>query len=220
MGKLAQLLAPRPEAYAPDSDVYYTSQLSSSMLTASGVRMSKDTALSIATVYACVRIISSTLGVLPLLVMERRGRAKERATNHPVYDVFHDTPNNRQNSFQWRQTGMTHVLLRGAAYNKISSGQRGPVDQLEPLDPDRITPKLLENGRLRFEYRRPAGDKETLTQDDILFILGLSHDGVTPISVIEKARDSFGLAYATESYGARLFSQGRFIRESCHIREG
>ena len=148
MGKLAQLLAPRPEgAYPADSDFWYT-KLASSTPTASGVRMSKDTALAIATVYACVRIISSTHGVLPLLVMERQDRSKDRATNYPLYDVLHDTPNNRQNSFQWRQTGMTHVLLRGAAYNKIHGGQRGPVDQLEPLDPDRVTPKLLENGRL------------------------------------------------------------------------
>ena len=53
-----------------------------------GVLVSADTAMSIATFYACVRLISETLGQLPLGVFERRDNGdKEARANHPRSSV-------------------------------------------------------------------------------------------------------------------------------------
>lgn len=210
--------------YGPLSDFWYQNV---GAATASGVRMNSATALSIATVFACVRIIAGTVAMLPLILYERRGEAKERATSHPLYDVLHDAPNVRQSSFQWRQTLMVHALLRGEAQCKIVPGRRGPVDQLTIMPPDTVTREELENGRIRFKHSPGSsgmdtlseggstgkvGRSEVLTQDEVFFLTGLSRDGVRGISIIRAARDTFGLAYAAEQYGNRLFSQGLLHR--------
>ena len=203
---LARLLAPRAAAPGPIDDFWYAPVGS---LTATGVRMSADTALTIATVWACVRVIANTVAMLPLIMYRRRSDGgKDRATEHPLYDLLHDNPNPRQTSFQFREMLMGHLLLRGNAYAHIVPGPRGFADQLVPLHPDRMEPQLLANGRVRYQYSTPSGPIETFNQDDIFHLSTLSDDGVKGLSVIGLARESFALAYATESYGARFFGQG------------
>ncbi len=205
MGFLTRLLEPKAATFGPLDDFWYRDIAGA---TASGVRINPKTALAISTVYACVRIISSTLAMLPLVVYQRQSDGgKERAPNHPVFDLLHTQPNVRQSSFQFREMMMGHVLLRGNAYAQIVPGPRGPFDQLVPLNPDRVTPRLVEDGTIHYEYRRPDGRAEDFLQDEIFHLANLSDDGVVGLSTLTLARSSFGLAKAAEDYGSRFFSE-------------
>jgi HK97 family phage portal protein len=106
---------------------------------------------------------------------------------------------------------MRSILLRGAAYNFIVPGPRGFVDQLIPIAADRVVKTTqLESGRLVFSIKESgsSGRTRVYTQDEVWRLCGITEDGITCRSVLSYARDSVGLASATESYGARLFSQG------------
>ena len=67
--------------------------------TASGIIVTPDTALRISAVYACVRILAESVGGLPLILYRRDGRNKIRATEHPLYSLMHDAPNDNTTSF-------------------------------------------------------------------------------------------------------------------------
>ena len=176
----------------------------------SGVRVTAKTALAISTVYACVRIISSTVAMLPLIVFQRTaGGGKERAPDHPLFDVIHSRPNIRQSSFQFREMMMGHALLRGNAYAQIVPGPRGFADQLVPLHPDRMQAKLASNGTIHYEYLPINGPVQTFLQDEIFHIATLSDDGITGLSAIVLGKDSFGLTKAAENYGAKFFGEGQ-----------
>jgi HK97 family phage portal protein len=98
-----------------------------------------------------------------------------------------------------------HVLLRGNAYSQIVPGPRGPVDQLIPIHPDRVTVEQLPNNVVRYRVRNNDGTQTVLNDEDMLHIRGLSDDGVTGLSVVSYAANSMGMAIAAEQYGSRFF---------------
>lgn len=183
--------------------------VSSGQQAASGVRVTADSALTVSAVYGCVKVLAETLASVPLIMYRRRpDGGKERAEHHPLYALLHDAPNGWQTSFEWREQLMEHLLLRGNAYCQIVEGPRGPVDQLIPIHPDRVKVEQLTGGRLRYRVTPAKGKAETLTQEQVFHLRGLSSDGISGLSVITLARETVGLAIALEEFGARLFSQG------------
>lgn len=183
-----------------------------SLATASGQMVTADTALRVAAVYACVRVLAESVASLPLFLYERTASGKRRATEHPLYSVLHDRPNRWQTSFEWREMMMAHVLLRGNAYSRIiSTGGRG-VAELVPLHPDRVRPFLYEgsDGRehICYLYTKPSGEREYLLADEVHHWRGLSSDGLVGMSPVALHCEAIGLAMATQEHGARLFSNG------------
>lgn len=209
MGILSRIWSPQPSAHdlSNVNEKFWSGTIGAR--TASGVSVSPDTALNAAAVWAAVKVISETVGSVPLIMYRRRADGgKERATDHPLYDLLHDQPNRSQTAFEFKEMLTTHLLLRGNAYAEIVPGPRGPVDQLLPVHPDLVTPERRPDGYLQFRVRDGKGGERTLLQDEMLYLRGLSLDGVTGVSVITYARESIGLMQAAESYGARVFSQG------------
>ncbi|ADL50550.1 phage portal protein [Clostridium cellulovorans] len=178
-----------------------------SMGNKAGVIVNEETAMRTTAVYACVRVIAETIASLPLPLYKRLLRGKEKATYHPLYTVLHDMPNSEMTSFSFRETMMTHLLLWGNAYAQII--KRGnKISELWPLHPayvriDRepVTNKLI--------YKYNGGAEEIIySQEQILHISGLSFNGITGLSPISMARETIGLAQATEEFGSRFFSNG------------
>lgn len=166
-----------------------------------------DAAMRVATVYACVRLISETLAMLPLNIYRRRpDGGKDLSPNHPLNDLLASAPNEWQTSFEFREMMQMHLLLRGNAYARINSGPRGFADSLEPIHPDRVTPVLLANKRLGYKVQMPTAGVETLTQDEVFHVRGPSFDGIKGLSPIDYMRESIALGLASQEYQARFFS--------------
>lgn len=181
--------------------------------TRSGVRMDANRAMTVSAVWAAVRLVSETVGMLPLHVYRRRADGgKEPARDHPIEVVLAQRPNAWQTPMEFREMMQGHVELRGNAYARIVPGRLGPVDQLVPLHPDYVEPEQLENGEIVYHVRDANGQKETYLADEIFHIRGLSSDGVKGLSTIAYARESLGLTSATEEYASRLFGQGTIVR--------
>jgi len=207
MGLLGRLLYPEPKAAASPIDDYWYQPADGASYT--GARVNADTAMRVSTVYRCIAIISQSLASLPLFVYHRlENGGKEKARGHPLYGVLHDQPNRWQTSFEWREMMQSHALFRGNGFSRIIPGRRGFVDQLIPLQPDRMRVEQLRDGRLRYLYRDTGGKETVYDQDEMFHVRGLGSDGIVGFSVLSLARQAFGLALATEEHGARLFGQG------------
>lgn len=185
--------------------------------TKSGAWVTPDTALQVAAVYACVRVLAETVASLPLIVYRRLdGGAKERDPEHPLYRLLHDQPNRWQTAAEWREQMMAHLLLRGNAYNEIISSGRRAIDALIPLDPRRVTPVLVApDGTVLRELRSDAqlvywlegerGGPRVLLSTEVLHFRGLASNGLVGLSPIELHRETIGLALAAQEFGARFF---------------
>ena len=51
---------------------------------------------------------------LPLVLYRRDGESRERATDHPLYSLLHDAPNEEQTAAEWREVMQHHLDLPGA----------------------------------------------------------------------------------------------------------
>jgi HK97 family phage portal protein len=174
-----------------------------------GPVVNAETALKASAVYACVALIAETLAAMPLITYRRLANGdRERVPNHPLYSVLHDQPNRDQTAFEYWEMMVGHAMMRGNGYARKVPGPKGPVDQLVPMHPDRVTAERGMTGVLRYRIRNEDGTEEVLNQEDVFHLKGKSSDGITGVSVLTYARDSIGMALATEEYGGRLFSQG------------
>lgn len=175
--------------------------------TNSGVTVSADTAMRVSAVFACTRVLAEDVAKLPLLIYRRKDKGRERATNHNLYDLLHNQPNEFQTSSEWREMMQGHAALRGNAYSYISRAG-GRVLELLPIHPDRCAPKLDKEFQLTYELTFETGERRIVPKDEIFHLKGLSSNGYEGISVVGMARESIGLAAATEKFGGQLFKNG------------
>lgn len=175
---------------------------------AAGMNVSPETAMQLSAVFSCIRYRSETFATLPPILYRRLPNGgKERATDHPLYYILHDQPNQWQNSLEFYEMMQAHLDLRGNAYAVILPGPRGAVDQLVPQHPDLVRVFRLLNGRLRYEVTsRFTGEVKSYMQDEMLHIRGLSSDGLVGMSPIAVQRDAIGLGLGMQDYAARFIA--------------
>lgn len=196
------------ETPGPGSDFWYTS--SPGVITPSGERVDADSAQKLSAWYRGRMILGTVLAMLPFPVYRRlpNDGGSEVASDHPLYDVLHDTPNQGQDSFQWRRDQVFNVIDHGWAYDWIVPGARGFVHELHPIHPRLVTPEQVKRGPNRGRYLfhvrdEQSGQTSVHTQDEIFYLRGADGKGI-----LEYARTSLGTAMANESYAANIFGRG------------
>jgi len=171
------------------------------------MHVSPDSALRLAAVYACVRVLSESMASLPLVIYQRRADGgKDKVTDHWLFRLLAKRPNRFQNPFEWREMLQGHLALRGNAYNQIITNAKGEVVELMPLHPDRIRLELLPSGEYRYRFTDRFGTESVLPRGEVWHLRGLSSDGLMGMSPIELARENLGMALAAQDYGARFFA--------------
>ncbi len=175
----------------------------------SGVEVTCDRAMQLATVFSCVRVLAESIATLPLLTYRRRpDGGKDRASDHYLYSLLKDQPNQWQTSFEWREMMMGHLCLRGNAYSHIVGNSAGVIERIVPLSPDRMKVEMIEGGSLRYTYTNDRGTPEPYSQGEILHLRFMSLNGLTGLSPIAYARNTIGLAIAMEEHGGTIFKNG------------
>jgi phage portal protein BeeE len=131
-----------------------------------GVAVTPETALRTAAVFACVNVISGTIGTLPARVYRRlEGGGREQATEHPLYSLLHDAPNDLLTSCEFREMMQAHLCLRGNAYARIVRDGSGAVSYIDPFHPDRVS--MFKRGRVvTYSVQRPEGGGQDILRSD------------------------------------------------------
>lgn len=179
---------------------------------AAGMAVSPETAMRLSAVYSCVHVRSETLASCPLVIFKRLPNGgKERATEHPLYKLLHNRPNQWQTSLEWVEMMQAHLDLRGNAFSRILPGPSGPIDQLIPLHPDLVQVFRLPNGRLRYQVRsRFQAEVDNYSQDEIFHLRGLSSDGLVGLSPIAVQSETIGTGLGRQDYeGRQLQNDGK-----------
>lgn len=178
-----------------------------SAASASGETVTAETAMRITAVYSCCRLIGETFASLPCILYREKGENRDRAKDHPLYQILHDMPNPYQTSMEFYETLMWHVLLRGNGYAEIMLNGAGVVTALYIRHPDSVTPFVTKEGSLR--YRIVDGGVEyTKSHDLILHVRGPSWNGISGLSVLDLAREQFGNAIAMDKHTGNAFKNG------------
>lgn len=176
--------------------------------TASGASVTPDSAMAVAAVFACVRLLADSVAMLPLRLYKDTGLSSTLFPEHPI-DRLMRRPNPVHTAFEFRRYMMACLLLRGNAYFlRHMKGTR--LEELLPLHPALVEPKLIGT-KIFYEYTPDGTTKRIYPADLMLHVRALSTDGIKGISVIGAAREAIGLAMTTEKHGAKLFANGTQI---------
>jgi HK97 family phage portal protein len=176
---------------------------------ASGIVVNPQTAMQSAAVYSCVQVLAQSIGVLPLNLYNKADNgAVTEAKNHPLFEILHNQPNDWQTSVEFFEMLVMALCLRGNAYAYVNRSRSGAVIELLPLHPDMVRVEMLNGFTLQYQITLPDGSFKTMKPGEIFHVRGLTMNGWLGISPIAYARESIGLALATEKFGGQLFRNG------------
>ncbi|GAA3928661.1 phage portal protein [Luteimonas lutimaris] len=178
--------------------------------TSAGLPVSPGNAETISTVFSCVQSIAETIGGLPLLVYRQEDNGdRVRASDHSLYRVLHDQPNERQTALEFREQLTAHVLLWGNGYAEIKSDAAGNVTSLEPIHPQNVTVLKLPSGRIRYDVADPTtGKMRALLADEVLHLKDRTDNGIVGKSRIQVAREMLGGVLASQEHGNKAWANG------------
>lgn len=172
----------------------------------SGVAVNGERAMQFSTFWRCVRLITETIGSLPLTFARVvDGERVELEADHDVVTLLKHRPNQMMNALEFREAIAACVTVNGNAYSQIlRAGDR--IVGLLPLDPARMTPTRL-NGEITYHYTHDKG-VHIYAARNIMHVKGFSFDGVVGLSTLSYARQSLGIAIAADNYAAHTFARG------------
>jgi len=169
--------------------------------TASGNAVNAETALKLATVWACVRMRSQTISSLPLHIYDSN---KHIAADHPLYRILHDTPNADMVASEYWEAMIASLDLWGNAYSLISRNAAKAVVSLEILNPEKMTVIRSKSGEITYKYES-NGKTITYYEDDVLHIKGFTVDGLVGLSPIKYQANTMGMQIDANNAAAQEF---------------
>jgi HK97 family phage portal protein len=185
--------------------------------TNSGIIVNDHSAMSVATVMACVRVSSEDPAKLPVNVYRKKqDGSRTPAKEHFLYRIL-QKPNEWQTWFEFMEFMQVGLRLRGNAYAAVLRNGRGVPLAMIPLHPDRVTVYEGQQGQVFYNVAR-FGMHETamlssfplmIPSEDIFHLRwAASSTTLVALSPIGLARETIGLALGQEMHAAKLIGNG------------
>ncbi|HFT1689441.1 TPA: phage portal protein [Providencia stuartii] len=177
-------------------------------LSSSGKTVSTDKALQLSAVWSCVRLLSESISTLPLKIYQYQADgSRVIAKDHPAYRVLCRRPNAEMTPSRFMLMVVASLCLQGNAYiEKRYIG--GKLVSLQPLLPQLVTVKRLDNGLLDYQCVDQGGKNRPIPVKNMMHIRGFGLDGVVGLTPIQVGRNILGSAIATDETAAKIFRNG------------
>ena len=176
--------------------------------TSSGIYVSQEKALTIAAFYDGIRQISQIIATLPCVLYKRVADNRRLPyKEHPLYKMLLYKVSDRMSSFTFFETMQMHLIIRGNAYAYISRDAGLRVDKLIIIDPQKIEPKLHDDGTVYFEYK-DSQRSIIFRNEEIFHVMATSYDGIKGLGVLELAREDLGTALAERKHNDSFLKNG------------
>lgn len=166
-------------------------------------------ALRSTVVWACVKILAESVGMLPRHVFEEKPNGNVvRVKDHPLEVILSRQPNQDMDGQEFLEAGQVNLGLRGNGYHFKDTSASGEVTSLYPIPARDVIPQRNKETR-EISYKVNVDGKwETYPRERIWHVKGFGGDGLVGLSPIGAAREAMGLALASEEFQARFFGQG------------
>ena len=158
-------------------------------LSGMGYSVQAETALQISAVFRCVDIISKTIAAMPLHLYRNTPRGKEKATDHPLYQMVYALPNPQTTAYKFWQMYVANLLLTRAAFAKIDRDSRGHIRALWNIPTRRVGGIYLNrvNGERYIDVNLDDGSMERLHEGEFMytpgFLFGNRNEAEDPIYI-------------------------------------
>ena len=178
--------------------------------TSSGEVVNEETAMKMAAVYACIRLLSQSVAKLPLHVYNNKGGKKIKDEKHAVTQLLETRPNPYMTPFDFKMTMEAHRQLYGNAYAEIQFGRDGYPKGLWILNPEltEVVTDDKNHGRVWYTTVLPDGQSVKLKYENVLHIKNIGLTGLKGMSPIAVARETIGSQMASQKYVSKFYKNG------------
>jgi HK97 family phage portal protein len=169
--------------------------------------------MQIATVWACIRLISETIATLPMLVYRQAadgGRSVDKS--HPLYELLHDSPHYDFTAVEFWEGVAVALCVAGNAYAeklyispRTASNSFPRIIALQPLAADRVEVFRTEAGARRYRYHEDGRRTREIAEEDMFHVRGFGNGGDQGLSPISYARETLFTARRANTAAAKLF---------------
>jgi HK97 family phage portal protein len=174
----------------------------------SGQVVTVKSALDVATVLACCRVIAEGVAQAPFhLYQQKDGR--KTISDGPLDTILYRRPNAWQTSFEFRETLMFHTILCGNAYVFVNRvGPDREITELVPIEPARVSVKQNRDFSLEYRVTPENGAPQMFGQDAIWHLRGPSWNSWMGLEATKLARNAIGLSISLEQGQAEFQRNG------------
>lgn len=178
--------------------------------TSSGEVVSEESAMKMAAVYACIRLLSQSVAKLPLHVYNNKGGKKIKDEKHAVTQLLETRPNPYMTPFDFKMTMEAHRQLYGNAYAEIQFGRDGYPKGLWILNPEltEVVTDDKNHGKVWYTTVLPDGQSVKLKYENVLHIKNIGLTGLKGMSPIAVARETIGSQMASQKYVSKFYKNG------------
>lgn len=171
-----------------------------------------DKAITYPPVWSCISKITGAFMIMPLNLHRQVDKMRSIQTQHNAYKLMRWRPNGYQTPSQWKRLMMCHALLWGNARSFIAKDDSGRPAELIPLMPDRCVTMLVD-GQKKHAVLMERDDRISIYEEmgkdlrrviflddsEVWHVPGLGFDGVNGKSLIQVAKQSWGLGLSDEN---------------------
>ena len=174
--------------------------------TKSGQAVNNTTALSIASVHACVRVIADGIAGLGLKLYKDDGQNRDQIIIHYATALTNE-PNAYQTKYDFTKYMTSHLALTGNAYAFINRDVRNIGIELHPIAPQYVTP-VMQDGLL-FYKTTLAGYPPMIPATEMLHFKGMCGDNpLVGLSPVVLHAETLGIDLAAISQSAGVYKNG------------
>jgi HK97 family phage portal protein len=168
-------------------------------------RVTAETAMSLSTAWASVRLNARTIASCGRRLYRRTSTLqRELAEEHSLHRVLAISPNPDQTPMEFWEGQVTALNLRGNAYARIGRRGDGQVVALWPMSPDVVSVFRASNGERRYRLN----GSEELPASEVFHLRGFGAGGDLGLSPIQFGRQTIATALAAEEVAGTTFSSG------------
>lgn len=170
----------------------------------------EESILSLSAAVSCIRLLSETVGGLPITIKERTNRGSEDAKDHQATPLLKLKANRYMDALSWRKLVMVDALTQGNHYSYIERDDRARPVALVPIRPDKVTVKH-DGDTVVYVYTNGKGGEKVINQDDVFHYKYLSLNGIVGVSPIEYFANGFGVGLSAQKTRKDFYDNGAHL---------
>ncbi|WP_044200665.1 phage portal protein [Flammeovirga sp. OC4] len=177
--------------------------------------VTEASALRLSVVFSCVRVISETVGTLPLNTYKRTEKGKEKAINKNVYFILKEEPNPSTNIVGWKETMTALCALYGNSLSVIQRDDYGRPIAIWQKAPEewKVIKKHKENKYYYYIWNYNTEAWDPILQENVIHFSGFGGDGVIGFSPIRMNAQSVGMGLASQNLGVEYYENYGFVSD-------
>lgn len=178
------------------------------MSTYTGKTVTEDNSMSVSAFWACIRLLSRTVGGLPASVYERdRNTGNLTKIDHDLNDVLFAQPNSEMDRVGHWEAMTANIAQQGNGVSIIARRSDGSLISSTPIPAGRVSVGRDRYGDLVYDIN-DRGKWETYPADKVWHVRDFSFNGLVGLSPLVYHRNMLAVSMSAEEFQAKFFANG------------